>query len=395
MSPPAPQRVVFALGFRPFFLAVGVEGVALMLAWLGMLHGVLPAPRWLDPFVWHGHEMLFGLVGAAIAGFLTTAVPSWTATPQLAGARLAGFFGLWVIGRAALSLASQLRPLAVAAADLAFPLALLAAVVWPIARARAARQLGIVVVLALLVAANAVVHLDALGVAPGAARPALRIAMVGVGVLILVIGGRITPAFTRNAMQRVGAAGEVRASPWLDRCAVAGAFALALAEVLAPRSLASGAAAAVAALAAAGRMTCWQTRFALGDPLLASLHAGHAWVAAGFAAIALSDLGAPIPPTVALHALGAGAAGVMILAVTTRVALGHTGRPLVAPRSARLAYLLVNAGALARVLGPLLAPGHLVFAWTLAGGLWAAAFVAFLAGYARLLVTPRVDGRPG
>jgi uncharacterized protein involved in response to NO len=142
-------------------------------------------------------------------------------------------------------------------------------------------------------------------------------------------------------------------------------------------------------------MAGWQMRFALGDPLLAALHSGHAWVVAGFAAIALSDFGAPLPLTVALHALTAGAVGVMILAVMTRVALGHTGRPLVAPGSARIAYALVNAGALARVLGPLLAPPHASTAWTLAGALWAGAFAAFLAGYARLLVEPRVDGRPG
>jgi uncharacterized protein involved in response to NO len=142
-------------------------------------------------------------------------------------------------------------------------------------------------------------------------------------------------------------------------------------------------------------MSGWQTRFALGDALLASLHAGFAWLVAGFAAIALADLGAPVPPTVALHALTAGAMGAMILAVMTRVALGHTGRPLVAPPSARAAYVLVSAGALARVLGPLLAPGAQRTAWTIAGLLWAGAFAAFLVGYAGLLLRRRADGRPG
>jgi uncharacterized protein involved in response to NO len=142
-------------------------------------------------------------------------------------------------------------------------------------------------------------------------------------------------------------------------------------------------------------MSGWQSCFALGDPLVASLHVGFAWVGLGFAAIALADLGAPVPPSVALHALTAGAMGAMILAVMTRVALGHSGRPLVAPRSARIAYLLVSAGALARVLGPLLAPDAQRTAWTIAGLLWAGAFAAFLAGYAELLLRPRSDGRPG
>lgn len=391
----ARQHPLFALGFRPFFLAVGIEGVGLTLAWLAVLYGWLPAPAWLDPFLWHGHEMLFGLVLAAISGFLLTAVPAWTASRPVAGGRLAGLVGLWALGRAALAAAGALPAGLVAAADLAFPIALLLAVGAPIVRARAARQAGILGALTALAAANAAVHLDAMGVAPGAARPALRLAIVFVALLILVIGGRITPSFTQSAMLRAGVAARVRARPFFDRLSLAAAVALALAEVFAPRSLASGLCAAVAALATLARMTAWQTRFALGDPLLASLHVGFAWVAAGFAAIALADLGAPVPHTVALHALTAGAMGAMILAVMTRVALGHTGRPLVAPRSAHLAYALVSAGALARVLGPLLAPGAQRAAWTLAGLLWAGAFAAFLAGYARVLLGPRVDGLPG
>jgi uncharacterized protein involved in response to NO len=388
-------RGAFSLGFRPFFLAVGVEGVGLTLAWLAMLYGWLPAPAWLDPFLWHGHEMLFGLVVAAIAGFLLTAVPNWTGTPALAGGRLAALVALWALGRAAMAAAGALPAAAVAVADLAFPAALLVTVARPIVRARQTRQAGVIAVLAMLTVANGAVHLDALGVAPGVGRPALRLAIVFVALLILVIGGRITPSFTQNAIVRAGAAPTVRVRPTLDRLSIAAALALALAEVLAPRSLATGASAAAAALVTLARMAGWQTRFALGDPLVASLHAGFAWVGAGFAAIALADLGAPVPPTVALHALTAGAMGAMIVAVMTRVALGHTGRPLVAPRSARIAYVLVSAGALARVLGPLLAPGAQRAAWTAAGLLWAGAFAAFLAGYAPILLKPRADVRQG
>jgi uncharacterized protein involved in response to NO len=356
-----------------------------------MLRGWLPAPRWLDPFLWHGHEMLFGLVLAAVAGFLLTAVPVWTDTRPVSGARLAALAGLWGLGRVALAAAGALPAAAVAAADLAFPLALLAAVGLPIVRARARRQAGILAALCVLAAANAAMHLDALGAAPGAGRPALRLAIVFVAVLILVIGGRITPSFTQAALLRAGGGGRVTPRPRLDRLAIAGAVALALAELLAPRSLATAGAAALAAGASFARMRGWRTRFALADPLLWSLHVGHAWVGVGFAAIALADLGAPLPPTVALHALTAGAMGAMILAVMTRVALGHTGRPLAAPRSARAAYGLVSAGALVRVLGPLAAPAAAQAAWTLAGLLWAGAFAAFLAGYAGMLLRPRVD----
>jgi uncharacterized protein involved in response to NO len=392
----ADPGVLFALGFRPFFLAAGLAGVGLTLEWLVILHGGLAAPAWLDPFLWHGHEMLFGLVHAAIAGFLLTSVPVWTGTPPVRGARLAGLVGLWLLGRGAMALAGALPAAAVAALDLAFPVALWMAVGTPILRARATRQLGILGALLGLIAANAASHLDAMGVVPGAGRAALHAASVFVALLILVIGGRITPAFTRNAMQRAGVPPAVQMRPWLDRLALGAAVALAVVEVsTAPRGLASGLLAGLAALGTAGRMVGWQTRWALRDPLLASLHAGLAWVAVGFGAIAAADLGAPLPRTVALHALTAGAMGTMILAVMTRVPLGHTGRPLVAPRAATAAYVLVGAGALVRIVGPTLEPTAALTAWTLSGLLWAGAFASFLVGYAGILVRPRVDGKPG
>jgi uncharacterized protein involved in response to NO len=74
-----------------------------------------------------------------------------------------------------------------------------------------------------LAAANVAVHLDALGVAPGAARPALHLAIMLVAILILVIGGRITPAFTQNAIDRANDPRRVRVRPWLDRLSIAGA----------------------------------------------------------------------------------------------------------------------------------------------------------------------------
>ena len=74
----SPRFVPFAYGFRPFFLAAGLYAVIAVAAWAGIL-AAGPAPFGaVPPHLWHGHEMLFGFVGAAIAGFLLTAVPSWT-----------------------------------------------------------------------------------------------------------------------------------------------------------------------------------------------------------------------------------------------------------------------------------------------------------------------------
>jgi uncharacterized protein involved in response to NO len=386
---------LFGRGFRPFFLGAGLHGCLFVAAWTATWQGALPAPAWLAPAWWHGHEMLFGLAAAAIAGFLLTATPVWTGRRALCGRPLAALAGLWALGRLAMVLAGVLPPVLVAAVDLAFlPLValVLARTVW---RTGQWRNHGVVALVGVLTLANASVHAQALGLTSGSAPRALRFAADVVVVLIVVIGGRITPAFTANALLRRGAEARVASRPWLDRLAVGAAAAVAGVDLLAPRSPASGALAAAAGLAVAARMGGWQTLRTRGDPLLWSLHAGMAWVAAGLLLVAAGDLGAPVPANAGLHALTSGAMGSMILAVMTRVSLGHTGRPLVLPRGAVGSYLLVHAGALARV-GSVLAPGPLSGPLLVAGGLlWAAAFGLFALLYAPILLRPRVDGLEG
>jgi len=385
----------WARGFRPFFLGAGVYGFLVVAAWTAIWRGALPAPAWLSPPWWHGHEMLFGLLAAAIAGFLLTAAPVWTDRPALSGRPLMALAGLWALGRLAMLSAGVLPVGLVAGIDLAFlpVLALvLARTVWG---TRQRHNYGVVALVGSLALANAAVHAQALGLANGSAPRALRFAAdVGV-VLIVVIGGRITPGFTTNALLRLGVAARATSRPWLDRLAVAAVAALAGVDLVAPRGLASGLLAAAAGLAVAARMIGWQTLRTARDPLLWSLHAGAAWVAIGLGLVAAGDLGRSVPPSAGLHALTAGAMGSMILAVMTRVSLGHTGRQLVLPKGAVGAYALVHAGAGARVAA-VLAPDPLAAPLLLAGGLlWAAAFGLFAVLYGAILVRPRVDGKDG
>jgi uncharacterized protein involved in response to NO len=389
------SSALWGRGFRPFFLGVGVYACGVTIAWIAVWQGWLPAPRWLAPAWWHGHEMLFGVVAAAIAGFLTTAVPVWTERPALCGRPLIALFGCWALGRLAMLCAALLPAALVATLDLLFLPALtivLARSVWGTGQRR---NYGVVALVAALALANTAVHAQAVGLTSTSAPRALRLAADAIVALIVVIGGRITPTFTENALLRSGVEARVVRRPWLDRLAVAAVVALALADLLAPRSAASGALALVASGVTAARMAGWQALRTRRDPLVWSLHAGMAWVPAGLLLVALGDLGAPAPASAGLHALTAGAMGSMILAVVTRVGLGHTGRPLALPRGAAASYLLVHAGALARVgaalaWGP--APGTLL---AIGGVLWAAAFGLFAFVYAPILRSPRADGRDG
>jgi len=386
--------IVLARGFRPFFLLAALQAAVFVPLWLLVLHGWLAAPIWNAPMLWHAHEMLFGFGTAAIAGFLLTSVPVWTGTPAVAGPRLALLASLWVAGRAAMFAAGH-APLLAAIVDVAFLPALAAAIGPAIYRSGVRRNFGFPLVLLALAIANASLHAQALGLAPALATAGLRAGVDGIGLLIVVVGGRIVPAFTTNALRRAGDEVEARAPAWAERAAIPAYLLFAVADVLAPGSPWSGAAACLAAVVLAARMSGWRSLRVLGDPLLGSLHLGHLWVVIGLACFAASDLAAAWPRSIAVHALTTGAFGTMILAVMTRVSLGHTGRPLAAPRSAVVAYGLVTIGALLRTVGVAALPGASLFLWTLAGVFWSGAFVAFLVGFGGMLLAPRVDGRPG
>jgi uncharacterized protein involved in response to NO len=387
--------VLWSRGLRPFFLMAGACALALVPTWVAMLNGLLPAPTWLTPPWWHAHEMLFGFVAAAASGFLLTAVPSWTGSEPVAGRGLAALVALWLAGRVVMALAGRLPPIAVAVVDLAYLPVLAVVLARPLLHSGQWRNYGFVVILLALATANLLTHLDATQLVGGVAHTGLRLAVFLVAALIVIIGGRIVPLFTLNALRRAGSEAEVRSRPWVNRLAIAGVVLFIALEMVAPRTRWTGASALLAALLLLVRMSGWQTLRTLRDPLVWSLHLGYAWVAIGLGCIGLADLFGLVPWTSGVHALTAGAFGTMTLAVMTRAALGHTGRPLQAPRGIPEAYLLVTAGALLRTIAPVLLPYDLLAALAVAGGLWAAAFALFLAVYVPILTRPRIDGAPG
>jgi len=280
VATPATRLLValFALGFRPFFLLAGLDACAAVALWLCVLAGLLPPPTWLTPSLWHAHEMLFGLVGAAIAGFLLTAVPNWTGAPPVRGPALAALAALWLAGRAAMALAGSLPAAVVAAVDAAFLPALAVAVGRPVLAARQTRNAGVIGIVVALALANVAAQLDALGLAHGAAPIALHGAVALAILLVSTIGGRIVPAFTASALRASGCAAEVRGHGARDRAALALLALWVATELLAPRTSASGAAALAAAAASALRMGGWQARRTRSEPLLWSLHLGLAWI---------------------------------------------------------------------------------------------------------------------
>lgn len=129
-------------------------------------------------------------------------------------------------------------------------------------------------------------------------------------------------------------------------------------------------------------------------PILWILHAAYAWLPLGFVLLALAQMGW-VGVSAGVHALAVGATGGLIIGMVTRTARGHTGRPLRASKAEVLAYALVMAAAMLRVVLPILAPQWFVQALLAAALAWSAAFAIYLVIYTPWLTTTRLDGKDG
>ncbi len=386
---------LFAYGFRPFFLLAGLQACLGLLVWLHLYFGGAAAMLAVAPVTWHAHEMVFGYAVAVIAGFLLTTTSNWTGTRSLRGPLLMGLGAVWLAGRIVYAFGRDLPPELVAAVDLAF-LPFLAAVIGiPIFRAGQRRQYVFVIVLAAFFIADLLAQADILGFTWVDARSGLKLGVYLATLLIVVMGGRIIPSFTTNALRRRGETLLPMSRPWIEWSAAPLVVLAAIADLADEGSAIAGAAALAAAVAHGLRLAGWRPLRTGFSPILWILHVGYAWLVLGFALQGLAAFVGDIPPTAAFHALTAGAIGVLTLGVMSRVALGHTGRDLVVAPMTVVAYVLVNLAAALRVGTPILFPGAMPLGIAASGLLWSLAFALFVSVYAPILVRPRIDGQPG
>jgi uncharacterized protein involved in response to NO len=379
-------------GFRPFFTGGAAWSLVALVLWIGALTGAIALPTQFDPLAWHRHEMLFGFVGAVIAGFLLTAIPNWTGRLPIAGMPLAALFGLWLVARFAVLSSSVVGPLPAAFLDVGFYLVLAALAAREVLAAQN-RNVPVVAMVLLLGIANGVDH----AAAAGMLTDDIAGVRAGIGLVILMIsliGGRIVPSFTRNWLARQGAKTGLPTQPGRFDLLTIGVTAMALASWLAawPDELTTGLLLVSAAILQAARLVRWRGYRTFRDPLVVILHVGYGWVPIGLLLLGLGLIGTDVPRTVAIHALTAGAMATMILAVMTRATLGHTGRELRADAGTTLLYALVTLGAALRVAAPVLPFDYLLLI-KVSGALWAGAFLVFLIAYGPKLLGPRPDGR--
>jgi uncharacterized protein involved in response to NO len=380
--------------FRPFFLGLAVFG-ALVIPWWSLIWvGKATVPLWLTPPIWHGHEMVFGFVAAAVAGFLLTAAANWSGNRAIAGVPLIVLFVFWLAGRLAFAGAFVLTPFTMALLDVGFLPALAFAAYWTLRGSGQWRNYGIVLIVTVLAIANIIMHAETLGIVAGMASHALRFAIDLITILVIVISGRITPAFTINALVKAGIPHNIVRQSKTTIPLIISMLLLTVSRPLG-EPIITGCLSAFAALLAIVRLYGWQPWLTGRDPLLWSLHLGAAWLCIALALEAMSYLGLPVPATAGLHALTTGAISGTIVAVITRVSLGHTGRPLILPSGAVLCYVLINVAAVVRVVTPLMSIEWHFHAYLVSAVCWSAALLLFTGLYWHILTTPRQDGAPG
>lgn len=376
---------IFSYGFRPFFLGGAVWAALGVVLWLPQYFGEMSLPTAFSALDWHIHEMIYGYVAAAIAGFLLTAIPNWTGRLPVNGYPLVGLFALWLAGRVAIAGSAIWGARLAAVIDVAFLLTFAAVASREIIAGRNWRNLRVLIVLGVLIAGNIVFHVEA--IRSGSADYGVRIGIAALIGLIMVVGGRIVPSFTHNWLKRNNPGRLPQPFSQFDAVTL-GTSALALASWIAlSQSIISGVLLMIAGLLQAIRHLRWAGDRTLADRLVLVLHIAYAFVPTGFLLSGAAILWPSTwPMSAGLHAWTIGAVGLMTLAVMTRATLGHTGQRLVASAPTQLIYLCALLAALARIIAAFKSSSTLLYA---AAGAWFLAFGGFAVFFGPLLM-----GRP-
>ena len=396
----APHRTLFFAGLTSLLAATAWWGLHLVARYYGspaFALVLLPAPIWA-----HAYLMLFAVFPTIFLGFLYTVFPRWMNGPLVTRREYTATALLFVAGTAAWLVGT------IAGA----PWLLLACALHGLALGVALYALFRVLLAAPQVVSHAVVVLVALcvqwvalaGFAYGIAESndfalhfAVRASLWG-GLLpvFFAVCHRMIPFFSQGVIRDYVA--------WRPTWVLVAVVGLAYARLL------LGTAGALAALpfvdAALFVLTglCalrWTSTGARGNPLLWSLYAGFAWLPLAMLLQCLRDSSFSLTGEWALgrapiHALGMGFFGAMLVAMVTRVTMGHSGRPLRMDRLTLACFLVLQAGAVGRVVSEVVS-APVAVQWSLLGSLvlWLGAITAWVGHVGGIYLAPRVDGRPG
>lgn len=377
--------ILFSYGFRPFFLSAALWALVAMLLWITSLAGAIEVAGTYGTVHWHAHEMLFGYASAVLAGFLLTAVPNWTGRLPVSGWPLVFLFLVWVAGRLALLLSDYTGTMAAILADSAFLPLLLFICVREVVAGRKWEDLKVVGGLMALSAANILYHLAVVG----GQHPSMgiKLALSAYTAMILIVGGRIIPSFTRNWINKTGRTDFPAVYDRFDTAAILCGVAALGAWVIFDDGKLVAATAGLATAMHMARLVRWRGWTTTAEMLVTILHIAYLFVPLGFLAIGLAALRL-FDETSATHVLSVGTVTTMMLAVMTRASRGHTGRVLTASATTVASYAAIVLCALLRPSAGLF-PDHASLIYSLSGAAWLVAFGLFVLEYGPMLVRVR------
>lgn len=390
---------VLRLGFRPFFLAGALFSVLALLLWGAMLSGYTTFQPYGGGLWWHIHEMLFGFGCAIVAGFLLTAIQNWTGMRGISGLPLLGLFMLWLAGRVALLLPMWLPTLlndyVIILIDLSFLPAVAYILAKPLLKIKQYRNLFFVPILVLFTVANIEMHLAKLGLVNMTLNQAAYASVTLMAVLMSVMAGRVVPMFTANGTKTT----KVLPLPWLEKLATGSLAVITALLLLLPLftvpAAVFGTLFLISGVSQAVRWCRWKPWITFGVPLLWSIHGSLFFIWAGLFTVGMSYF-IPVPFVSHLwHLITVGGMGGLILAMISRVSLGHTGRMLQQPKAMFWGFLSIFIAATIRVIGPIFWMQYYMTFINVSIVFWLIAFGLFVYYYAPMLFKARVDGRPG
>ena len=383
------------LGFRPFFLFGSLFGVIAVILWMLMLHNSIYFNPLGGIHWWHIHEMVFGFGCAITVGFLLTAVQTWTSVKGAQGKPLLFLLILWFTGRLLVLFPLMVGNTLTLLIDVSF-LPIAAYIIGkPIIAIKQYRNLFFVPLLLLFTIANLEMHLSLYYPNIFAYQLSSHIGVVLILLLMSIISGRVVPMFTANGTNTPKAT----PSPLLDKLASAplaiSMLMLLLHPIVTFNTTIFGLLLILAGIFQSIRWIKWKPWVTLATPLVWALHSGIKFMSFGLILLGVSYLITDMPSNHIWHLLTIGGIGGLILAITSRVSLGHTGRSLNPPKYMPFAFLCVALSATIRVFGPWIWPEHTALFINISGLLWVVAFSLFIYHYTPMLISPRADNKPG
>lgn len=380
-------RPLFSIAFRPFFLLTALAAFLFPTLWASYYSGHIEIDAiFFDPLSWHAHEMIFGLTGALMAGFLLTAAANWTQSKPYSGKYLILLSFCWITER--ILILSKLNPFYILIAAQLFFIILFFLLLFQLKNHPKQRNIFIPIFLAFCIAKYLFLY-GAYSYNPEMQEAGKVMALGLIKVLILLIAGRIIPFFTQKRFSHL----KINIPMPIQALSVLPVLLMAIPLPLMQEGPVRIFLLIVALIFNSLRLGMFLPHKSAKEPMLAILNIGIGWMIIHF----LLELTAAMNLDLffyqaSLHSFSTGVLGSFAIGMMARVSLGHTGRKIIADKSILSAFACVQIGALARVFLPLL-PVEYNSTLHISSGLWSLAFLIFLIKFTPILIRPRPDGK--